>query len=250
MEENKRVSIIVPVYNAGAYIEETIRTVREQTYADWELLLVEDGSGDDSLIRMESFTDERIRIIRQPANMGAAKARNRGLSEASGRYIAFLDADDLWDRKKLEKQMEYLKSKSAAFLFTSYEYADAAGVGSGKVAHVPEMLGYKAALRNTIIFTSTVLFDTVKIPKELLEMPLVKSEDTAAWWKILKNGYTAYGMDEVLVRYRRPAQSLSSNKLEAVRRVWNLYRRVEGLSLWDSVFNFCCYAVNTTRRRL
>lgn len=248
--EENMVSIIVPVYNVSAFIDATIHSVLNQTYPDWELILVEDCSTDDTLSRMQEYKDPRIRIIRQSHNQGAAKARNAGLREAIGRYIAFLDADDIWNSEKLERQLQFLHARDAAFVCTSYEFADEAGTGTGKMAHVPECLTYKEALKNTIIFTSTVLFDTVKIPRELITMPEVKSEDTATWWKILRNGYTVYGMDEVLVRYRRPVNSLSSNKIEAIRRVWNLYRKVEELSLWYSAYNFVFYAVRTTLRRL
>ena len=115
---------------------------------------------------------------------------------------------------------------------------------------MPETLNYRQALGNTTIFTTTVMFDTEKIPKEMLEMPVMKSEDTALWWRILRNGYTAYGLDENLVRYRRPGKSLSSNKLEAIRRIWNLYRRAEGMSIPASVWHFCFWALRAVKRRV
>lgn len=248
------ISIIVPVYNVANYIEETIASVLAQTWEAWELLLVEDGSGDDSLAVMERCArerqDHRIRIIRQPSNMGAAKARNRGLEEARGRYIAYLDADDLWAPEKLERELRFLREKEAAFVFTGYEFADERGRGTGKVVHVPKTLNYRQALSNTTIFTTTVMFDTARIDKELLEMPTVKSEDTALWFRVLRNGYTAYGLDENLVRYRRGGGTLSSNKLEAVRRIWRLYRRSENLSLPYSAWNFVFWAARAVRRRL
>jgi len=120
----------------------------------------------------------------------------------------------------------------------------------GKVVKVPETLEYKEALRNTTIFTSTVMFDTQKIDKQLLNMPDVKSEDTALWWKILRSGYKAYGLDENLVYYRRPSVSLSSNKFIAIKRIWNLYRNVEKLSLPYSCYNFCFWAVRAVLRRV
>lgn len=248
------ISVIVPVYNVENYIEETIACVEAQTYSDWELLLVEDCSTDRSLevIRrsMEKLGDVRIRLLRQSANMGAARARNFGLREARGRYIAYLDGDDLWVPEKLERELLFLKEKNAAFLFSGYEFADERGRGTGKVVHVPGTLSYRQALSNTTIFTSTVMFDTEKISRDLLEMPAVKSEDTALWFRVLRNGYTAYGLDENLVKYRRAGKSLSSNKLEALRRIWNLYRRQEGLSLWASACHFCLWAVRAVKRRM
>ncbi|MCM1118640.1 MAG: glycosyltransferase [bacterium] len=251
---NETVSIIVPVYNAEEYIEETIRHVVAQTYTDWELLLVVDGGSDSSaqLIRdyREAEGEERLRLLVNEENMGAAKARNRGLREAGGRYIAYVDADDLWMPEKLELELRFMKEKQAAFVFSGYEFADQHGVGTGKVVHVPEQMSYRDALKNTTIFTSTVMFDTQRVPKELLEMPVIKSEDTALWWKVLRNGYTAYGLDRNLVLYRRAAGSLSANKVEAVRRIWRLYRRAEGLSVPRSLYYFCFWAVRAVRRRV
>lgn len=252
--EQDLVSIIVPVYNVEKYIIETMDCVRKQTYPHWELLLVEDGSRDKGALVIEEYIrrtgDERIKLIRQPENMGAARARNRGLHEATGRYIAYLDADDLWVPEKLEKEIAFMEEKEAAFAFTGYEFADENGVGLGKVVRVPGTLNYKEALKNTTIFTTTVMFDTTKIEKALLEMPIIKSEDTALWWKVLRNGYIAYGLDENLVRYRRAGKSLSSNKLEAVRRIWNLYRKAEGMSVISSAYHFCFWAVRAVKRRV
>lgn len=247
------VSIIVPVYNAGAYIEKTIAMVKAQTYGDWELLLVDDCSKDDSRQKIRACIgegDARIRLIEKKQNEGAARARNTGIDAAKGRYIAFLDADDLWMPDKLEKELAFLEERQAAFVFSAYEFGDEKGVGTGKMVHVPSELTYFKALSRTVIFTSTVLLDTGKTGHELIRMPEVKSEDTATWWKILRNGFTAYGFDEVLVIYRRPAKSLSSNKLEAIRRIWNLYRKQERLSLPYSVYNLFFWALRATLRRI
>lgn len=248
------VSIIVPVYNAEKFIRETMESVLAQTYPDWELLLVEDGSSDGSAKVIDSFITEkqetRIRLIRQPSNQGAARARNRGLKEAQGRYIAYLDADDLWVPEKLQKQLLFMKEKDAAFVFTGYEFADENGIGLGKIVRVPTTLTYRQALSNTTIFTTTVMFDTEKISKSLLDMPEIKSEDTALWWKVLRMGYTAYGLDENLAKYRRAGRSLSSNKLEAIRRIWNLYRKAEGLGVARSMWHFCFWAMRAVRRRM
>lgn len=247
------ISIIVPVYNASAYIRETISMVAAQTYGNWELLLVDDGSEDDSREKiresMESG-DARIRLIEKQQNEGAARARNTGIEASKGRYVAFLDADDLWMPDKLEKELAFMKEKQAAFVFTAYEFGDEDAKRTGKVVNVPPSLTYFKALSRTVIFTTTVMLDTERTGRELIRMPEVKSEDTATWWKILKNGFTAYGLNEVLAVYRRPARSLSSNKLEAIRRIWNLYRKQEKLSLWYSVYNLFFWAVRATMRRL
>ena len=254
--ENKEglVSIIVPVYNAEKYILETISSVQAQTYGSWELILVEDQSSDDSRAVVERFLaetpDERVRLLVQPQNGGAARARNAGMKAAEGRYIAFLDADDRWAPKKPEHQLNYMNETGAAFCFTGYEFADENCVGLGKIVTVPPTLNYKQALKNTTIFTSTVIFDTDKISKDTLEMPIIKSEDTALWWKVLRQGVTAYGLNENLVKYRRAGKSLSSNKLEALRRIWNLYRKAEGMSIPSSMVHFCFWAFHAVKRRV
>ena len=255
METGDRlISVIVPVYNAGKYIEETIHMVEKQTYKEWELILVDDCSADNSrkLIkdRIAARKDGKIRLIEKETNEGAAMARNTGMDAARGRYIAFLDADDVWMADKLQKELAFMEEKQAAFVCTAYEFGDEKARGTGKIVHVPETLTYKKALSRTVIFTTTVLLDTSKTGRELIHMPQVKSEDTALWWKLLRSGYTAYGLDEVLAIYRRPAKSLSSNKLEAIRRIWHLYRKQEGLSVLQSIRYFIFWAFRATARRM
>lgn len=251
---DERISIVVPVYNAEKYIEETMDSVLAQTYGDWELLLVLNGCEDateEIVTRYQvAHSDRNIRMILEIENKGAAQARNRGVNEATGRYIAYVDADDIWKPEKLEHLLAFMKEKDAAFVCSGYEFADENAKGTGKVVHVPETLHYKQALKNTTIFTSTVMFDTVKLPKEKIQMPIIKSEDTALWWKILREGYVVHGLDENLVLYRRPKSSLSSNKLEAIRRIWNLYRKSEKLSVVYSAYNFCFWAVRAVLRRV
>lgn len=244
------ISIVVPVYNAAKCITDTVQSVRSQTLRDWELILVDDGSTDRSVEIMREFANDNIKLICLKGGKSAALARNRGIREASGRYLAFLDADDLWSPDKLEKQLKFMCEKEAAFSFTGYEFADEQGIGVQKIVSVPAKLNYRAALKNTTIFTSTVMFDLHRIAKEDILMPNVASEDTATWWKILKKGYTAYGLDEALTLYRRGSGTLSSNKIIAVKRIWNLYRNVEHLSIPRSCYCFCFYAVRAVLRRI
>jgi teichuronic acid biosynthesis glycosyltransferase TuaG len=247
------VSIVVPVHNAAGFIADTIRMVCEQTYKDWELILVDDASTDGSADIIEKIIKgqkRRIRLIRLRNNGGAAEARNAGIDASSGRFIAFLDADDIWRKEKLEKQVEFMEKTGAEFSFHAYEFGDENANPTGKVVRVPATLKYRQALSRTIIFTSTVMFDTQKIDMGIIHMPKVPSEDTATWWRILKSGYVAYGLDENLAIYRRPKKSLSSNKLEAIYRIWFLYRNIADLSIPESLFYFGGWAVRATLRRL
>lgn len=250
--EKELVSIVIPVYNAERFIDDTINSIKEQTYTNWELLLVDDCSVDDSAKKIQSYSelDGRIKYIKLDKNSGAASARNKGIEVAQGRYICFLDADDKWEKEKLKKQINFMRNKKCEFSFTSYQFADEHCNPNGTIVIVPEKINYKQALKNTTIWTSTVMFDMKKLTKEQVYMPLVKSEDTACWWKILKTGIVAYGLKDVLSYYRRTEGTLSSNKFEAIKRIWNLYRNVEKLNIFYSAYNFVFYAFNAVKRRI
>lgn len=244
------ISIIIPVYNAEKFLDETVNTVLNQTYKNFELILVNDGSKDKSVDVIKKYNDKRIKLIDNKNNKGAALSRNDGIRKAKGRYICFLDADDLWNKEKLEKQINFMKEKECAFSFTGYEFANENGIPNGKKVFIPKKLNYKSALKNTTISTITVMIDTKKMDKDLIYMNNVKSEDTATWWNILKNGYEAFGLNEILSFYRRSDGTLSSNKIEAIRRIWNLYRNVFKLGFFYSLYNFVFYAINAVKRRI
>lgn len=258
-----QISIIIPIFNQERYLTDTIQTLLHQTYSDWEAILVDDASTDGSAAILNSLTDSRMRVIHLPRNVGVARCRNTGTAHARGRYLTFLDADDLWKPQKLEHQLCFMKESGCAFSFTDYEFADSEGQGTGKVTSIPKTLTYREALGNTTIFTSTVMMDRNQIPQNLLLMPEIESEDTATWWQILKAGYTAFGLQENLTYYRRPRKkgtkklfdlkrsgSMSSNKFKAIQRIWKLYRQQEKLSFFVSICCFFRYAVNAVRRRI
>ena len=151
------VSIIIPVYNAEDFLTETIESVQAQTYEYWELLLVDDCSSDSSgqIIEKKAKEDDRIKYIKLEKNSGAAVTRNIGLSEASGRYVAFLDSDDIWKPEKLERQMDFLAEKKVAFCFTSYRYTNTDGSPTPKVARAPEKIDYNGLLNYYRLFHCT-----------------------------------------------------------------------------------------------
>ncbi|MCQ2519440.1 MAG: glycosyltransferase [Lachnospiraceae bacterium] len=244
------ISIIVPVYNAEKFIKETIASVQAQDYQNWELLLVDDCSKDSSAKIISECDDARVKLVSQPENKGAYAARNRGLKEAKGRYIAFLDADDLWEPEKLSHQLAFMKEHNAGFSFTGYEFADENGVGNGSIVKVPLNLPYKRALHNTTIFTSTVMINRDIVADELIVMPDIRSEDTATWWNIMKGGHVACGLNENLVKYRRFSGTLSANKLVALKRIWDLLRKIAGLNVFAASWHFCLWAFLAVWRRV
>ena len=246
------VSIIVPVYNAERFLEETINSVLNQSYNNWELLLINDCSKDDSKKIYDKYkSDKRIKWFDQEKNGGAALARNKGIELSQGKFLCFLDADDLWEKEKLEKQINFMTEKDCAFSFTGYEFASESGEPNGTKVFIPEKINYKKALKNTTIWTSTVMFDMSKLSKDDIYMPNVRrGQDTATWWKVLKKIDYAYGLNQILSFYRRTNDSLSSNKFKALKRTWNLYRNVEHLNLVKSSYYFFWYCFNAVKRRV
>ena len=245
------VSIVTPVYNSEKFISETIDSIQNQTYKHWELILVDDCSSDNSYDIISKYIkyDKRIRYIKLEKNSGAAVSRNTGIKNAKGRFIAFLDSDDIWLPEKLEKQLKYMLDKKIGFTFTSYRYMKEDGTKTNKVAKAPYKINYNGLLKNTIIGCSTVVLDR-QIVGDFL-MPLVrKGQDTATWLMILRNQKYAYGMEEILVDYRLVGNSLSSNKIKALKRTWNIYRSVEKINVFKSTYVFCFYVFNAIKKRL
>ncbi|MEI4602653.1 glycosyltransferase family 2 protein [Bacillus cereus] len=239
------VSIVTPSYNASSFIKETIQSVQSQTYKKWEMIIIDDVSKDNTceLIKEEIKKDDRIRLIELEENGGAAIARNTGINCAEGKYIAFLDSDDLWLPEKLEKQVAFMQNNDLAFSFTSYQIMNQDGILTDKVVQVPEKINYNELLKNTIIGCLTVMLDIEKLGK--VQMPNIRTrQDTATWLKILRQGHYAYGLDEVLSKYRKVENSISSKKFRMAKMNWKLYREIEGLSIPKSAWCFMNYALN------
>lgn len=247
------VSIITPVYNCEKIIEETIDSVKGQTYKNWEMLLVDDCSTDKSgeIIRQMAKKDSRIKYFRLNENLGAAVARNHALKQSTGRFVAYLDADDLWDKHKLEHQVKYMLENKYAFSCTDYEKIDEKGNSLNKIVKIPKKVDYNLFLRNTIIQTVGVMIDTKLTGKELLVMPNIRRrQDAATWCQLLKAGFDCYEVPERLSYYRVMSNSLSSNKFKAIKGTWYLYRKIEKLSLLQSCFCFVGYAFNAIKKRI
>lgn len=237
------VSIITPLHNAEAFVAETISSVLAQSYQDWELIIIDDVSGDQSVDIVERFLeqDARIKLIRLTENSGAAVARNTGIEAAKGRYIAFLDSDDLWLPEKLSTQLAFMKTHDHAFSFSAYERIDEHGKSLGEVG-VPAKITYRQMLKTSVIGCLTAMYDTHFFGK--IYMPLIrKRQDYGLWLKLLKQVDFAYGIQQPLARYRIRRNSISSNKLNTATYNWRLYREVEKLSLFASCYYFSQYAI-------
>jgi len=251
MENKPLISVITPVYNAEKYILETMDSVLNQTLTDFEYILIDDQSPDRSaeIIKEYQKRDPRIKYIQLDDNSGAAVARNTGIEHAKGRFIAFVDSDDKWYPTKLEKQVSYMKTENKAFTYTKFELINDDGSLKKEAVDIPDKFDYSGLLKNTAIACSTVMLDTSVIKD--IKMPLVrKGQDTATWLKILRNHDYAYLVDETLNQYRSVEGSLSSNKIQALKRTWNTYRNIEKLPLPKACYYFTAYCFNAVKRRV
>lgn len=246
------VSIITPSYNSKLTIEATVDSVKKQTFQDWEMIIVDDCSIDETQEKLADIqaTDERIHIKHLEKNGGAAVARNVALQSARGRYIAFLDSDDCWKPEKLAKQIDFMKTNRHAFTFTGYECISLEGNPLNKQVHAPQCVTYSEMLKNTIIGCLTVIIDREQVGD--FQMPNLRiRQDLATWLAILKKGITAYGLDEILAEYRvGNPNSISSNKWKTAQQNWYVYRQIEKLNLLRASWCFCHYAANAVLKRL
>lgn len=248
---NTTVSIITPVFNCEKLIEETIKCVKNQTYKEWEMIIVNDGSTDKTEDVIKKFLqDSRIKYYKLETNSGVAVARNYALNKISGRFVAYLDADDLWKKDKLEKQISFMKENNYAFTCTDYEKIDEEG-NSLKEVKIPNKINYEKFLKNTIIQTVGVMVDAFITGKELLVMPNIRTrQDAATWSQLLKNGFNCYRIPENLSYYRLVPKSLSSNKFKMIKNNWNWYRNIEKLPFLKSCYCWCWYIVNAIKKRI
>ncbi len=247
------VSIITPSYNSEKFIEETIKSVIKQTYNNWEMIIVDDCSTDKTCEIVNSWIvrDKRIKLIRKQENSGAADSRNIALENSKGRFIAYLDADDMWLPNKLNKQVKFMTDMKCGFSCCSYEVIDSKGDSKEKFIRMKEKVDYMGFLCNNLLQTVGIMADIEIVERNKLIMPQMRRrQDAATWLQVLKSGYMCYGMQDILAQYRRVEGSLSSNKFKAVKGVWYLYRKVEKLSLLVSIYCFIRYAVLAVWKRV
>lgn len=239
-ESKPLVSVIMPSYNAEKYIKEAIESVIAQTYTNWELFVIDDGSTDKTAEIAQSYAEKDSRIIlhRNSCNMGTANTRNVGIKLANGEWIATLDSDDIWHPEKLEIQLKKAEETGALFLYTSYSlFCD----GFREEYTVPEKVDYSSLLTENVIGCSTVMMHK-SILKDHLFPSEVYHEDYALWLDLLRGGYNAVGCKEVLTEWRIVRNSRSFNKRKSAKNRWIIYRKMEKLPLHKSLRVFAAYA--------
>lgn len=242
----KLVSIITPCYNSQDFIQETIQSVLDQSYKNWEMIIVDDHSRDDSVKLIKKYTtqDSRIKCIGLKENSGAAVCRNIAIKEAKGDYIAFLDSDDLWFPYKLEKQIRFMEKNGYALTYGSYLKIDEQGVliENGFVK-AKIKVSYKGMLTANKMGCLTVIYDMKVLGKQY--MPLIrKRQDYALWLKILKTIPYAHGYQQELGQYRVRESSISSSKMEMLKWNWKLFREVEQRSFLASAYSLGMNVIN------
>lgn len=243
------VTIITPAYNAEAFITDAIESVINQTYTRWEMIIVDDSSTDHTVKKIRAYTkqDERITLIELEDNSGSAVARNRAIDAAHGRFLAFLDSDDLWVPEKLEKQLQFMLERNIAFSFTEYARMKVDGSILRSNIKAPETIDYHGLLKHCVIGCLTVMIDKDKTG-HLQMINLRARQDYVLWLALTKQGFLAYGLPEELAIYRSVKKSISSNKLKMAKRNWKVYRRIEGKGFFKSIWYILHYACHYTGR--
>lgn len=240
----------MPSYNSERYIRKSIDSVMNQTYENWELIIIDDCSYDASLDIIKEYCklDSRIKLIINDKNLGVAETRNRGMMAAQFSYIAFLDSDDLWHKKKLELQTNFMQENNVAISFTQYYRINDADLQIGIVNKIPESVTYYDLLKGNVIAMSTSMIDVRIVGKVNFEK--IGHEDYFFWLKILKKGVSAKGIKDKLIYYRVHSTSLSSNKLKAVSYTWYIYRNLLKLNLLESMYYFSIHEFKAVIKRL
>ena len=243
------VSVIMPAYNAAAYIEEAIRLVITQTFTNWELIVIDDGSTDTTcaIVRQLMAEDPRIQLVQNPANMGVAHTRNRGLDLCRGDYVALLDCDDIWLPNKLEAQLSLAAESGADIVYCSYGIVDETGATRCDDFIVPAGITYREALACSVISCSTAMLSH-RIAETYRFRTDYYHEDLVLWLELLRDGYTAVGVTDVLAQYRVAPHSRASNKIKSAVRRWIVIRRCMREPFFSSVGAMWRYALLAGRK--
>lgn len=244
------VSIVMPAYNAQDYIQEAIQSVLQQTYTEWELLVIDDASSDRTaeIVNQLVRKDRRVHYIKNKANIGAAESRNRGVELAKGQWIAFLDSDDCWHPDKLKRQLDLAEKHRAEFVFSGSAFMNKDGRRLEYYLAVPEQISYSQLLKQNIISCSSVLIKKSLIADFPMKHAEDMHEDFAVWLQILKNrNLQAFGINEPLLIYRITAASKSGNKIRAARMTYRVYRYL-GLSVFEAIYYWLWYVCRSLRK--
>ncbi|MEB8329857.1 glycosyltransferase [Flavobacteriaceae bacterium KMM 6897] len=231
------VSIITPTYNSECFINETYESIKSQTYSNWEWIVVDDFSSDSTFEIVKNFMllDNRIKLYRNDTNMGAAVSRNRAIEKANGRFIAFLDSDDLWSNIKLEKQISFMLEHKVTLSYSAYGTITESGKDCEKVINPPDKLDYLSMLKENQIGCLTAIYDQLTLGKYY--MPLIrKRQDYGLWLSVLKKIPFAYKVPGVLAVYRIRNQSVSSSKINLLKFNYKLFREIEHHSVIKSIY--------------
>ena len=242
------ISVIMAAYNAEQTVEEAIRSVLRQTYSELELLVIDDGSTDGTLAVVQTIakTDQRVRLIQNPHNMGVSASRKRGLKEAAGEWIAILDSDDAWEPDKLEKQITLQEKTGAELLFTGSAFMSSDGKRLDYILQVPEKISYRQLLKQNLISNSSALVRR-SLYRQFYTSGDMMHEDFATWLKILRTGREAYSVNEPLLIYRLAKSSKSGNKIKSAKMNWNTYRNV-GLPIHKCLYYMGQYTFRSIRK--
>lgn len=243
------VSIITAAYNCAPYIEQTIKSVQAQTYTDWEMIIIDDCSTDDTVdvITAMAMADSRVKLLQNIQNMGPACSRNRGINIAAGTYLAFLDGDDLWLPEFLEVSLNFMLKHNHVFVFSSYKRLDEGLNPLYDDFIVPNKVSYRSLLKTCPISCLTAVIDISTTGKYYMP-DIPKRQDYGLWLSILKQHENAYGIQQPLAIYRIRKNSVSRNKYKAMLYVWKVYRDVEKLNFIYSAYLMVNYVINGLKK--
>ncbi|WP_346937783.1 glycosyltransferase family 2 protein [uncultured Clostridium sp.] len=242
------ISIIMPAYNCEKYIEDAINSVIAQTYNSWEIIVIDDGSRDNTISIIEDLSnkDYRIRFYKNEKNLGVSETRNKGISFAKGEWIAFLDSDDMWEDSKLEKQILLSNKVGAEFVFTGSSFINESGANYKGILKVPEKVNYKELRTHNIISCSSVLvkkkfFKDIRMEKDDMH------EDYAVWLRVLRTGVCAYAINEPLLVYRISPNSKSGKKIKTIKMTYKVFRFI-GMNPASSTYFMCRHIMGSIKK--